>query len=295
MNRDSHPEAFLDMALSGTLPAAQRDELNQHLATCVACSAHVAAAERVKERLAGQPWDEQLDRKAVEGAMTVLFRPRFAGLRARRGLWLGFALTGLLLVGGAAGAVLWPSHRPAVVSVAPLELPGGAHVSTPALGPGELRLVAEHDLAPSDPIVQRSPRSQPSAAALFAQALALRGEGKFDAAIAAHLRLQRLYPTARETRLSFALAGRLLLEKGSAGQALAQFNQYLARPGDVGEEALVGRATALGRLGRSSAEAAAWREVLERYPGSIYAAHAKKRLVALSEKPASAADPAPGR
>jgi hypothetical protein len=77
----------------------------------------------------------------------------------------------------------------------------------------------------------------------------------------------------------------MLLDRGSSEQALAQFNQYLARPGDVGEEALVGRATALGRLGRSTAEAAAWREVIERHPESIYAAHAKKRLAALAEKP----------
>jgi TolA-binding protein len=133
--------------------------------------------------------------------------------------------------------------------------------------------------------LQRSPRAQPSPAALFAQALALRAEGKVDAAIAAHLRLQHLYPTARETGLSFALAGRLLLEKGASEQALAQFNQYLARPGDVAEEALVGRATALGQLGHSAAEAAAWRQVLERHPGSIYAARAKERLAALASKP----------
>jgi tetratricopeptide (TPR) repeat protein len=134
---------------------------------------------------------------------------------------------------------------------------------------------------------------QPSAAALFAQALALRSEGKVDAAIAVHLRLQRLYPAAREARVSFALAGRLLLERGSPEQALAEFNQYLARPGDVAEEALAGRATALGRLGRSSAEAEAWRDVLERHPGSVWATHAKKRLAALATKPRAAKDPGP--
>jgi tetratricopeptide (TPR) repeat protein len=138
--------------------------------------------------------------------------------------------------------------------------------------------------------LQRSTRAQPSAAALFAQALALRSEGKVDAAIAAHLRLQRIYPTARETRLSFALAGRLLLERGSPDQALAQFNQYLAQPGDVAEEALVGRATALGRLGRSAAEASAWREVLESHPGSIYANRAKQRLAALAARPKAATE-----
>jgi tetratricopeptide (TPR) repeat protein len=151
-------------------------------------------------------------------------------------------------------------------------------------------LVADPALPSSDSVLQRSTHAQPSAAALFAQALALRAEGKVGAAIATHLRLQHLYPTARETRLSFALAGRLLLERGSPEQALAQFNQYLAQPGDVTEEALVGRATALGHLGRSVAEAEAWREVIERHPGSIYANHAKRRLAALAARPQAATE-----
>lgn len=293
MNCDSHPEAVLDRALGGTTSSAEQQDLHQHLATCVACAAHVAAAEQVRQRLAEQPWDEQLDRKVVERAMTALYRPRFAGLRSGRGLWLGFALTGLLLVGGVAGAVLWPSHRPSVV---PYAMPSG-QTGSPVPAQAEPRHVAEPNPLPGEPApaAQHSPRAQPSAATLFAQAIALRGEGKIESAIAAHLRLQRLYPTARETRLSFALAGRLLLDKGSSEQALAQFNQYLARPGDVGEEALVGRATALGRLGRSAAEAVAWRAVLERHPESIYAAHAKKRLASLGEIPPSATEPVPSR
>jgi hypothetical protein len=292
MNSGSHPEAALDRALSGTLSVSERQALDQHLAVCVACAAQVATAERVRQRPAEQPWNEQLDRKAVERAMTVIFRPRFAGFMSRRGLWLGFALTGLLLVGGMAGAVLWLSSRSSTVSFSAPS--GGTGLAVPIPGQAEPpRLVAEPSSPPSGPAAQRSPRAQPSAAALFAQALALRGEGKVDAAIAAHLRLQRLYPSARETRLSFALAGRLLLEKGSPEPALAQFNQYLARPGDVGEEALVGRATALGRLGRSASEAAAWRDMLERHPESIYAARAKKRLAALAENPRSMPDPAP--
>jgi tetratricopeptide (TPR) repeat protein len=291
MNCNSHPEAVLDRALSGTLSAAERQDLNQHLATCVACAAHVAASERVPQRLAGQPWDDRLDRKAVERAMAALYRPQFAGFKYRRGFWMGFALTGVLLVGGVAGAVLWTSQRSPMV---PLPTPiGGMVAQIP--GEAEPPPVAEPDPVASEPAAQHSPRVQPSAAALFAQAIALRGEGKLEAAIAAHLRLQRLHPTARETRLSFALAGRLLLDRGSSEQALAQFNQYLARPGDVGEEALVGRATALGRLGRSGAEAAAWRAVLERHPQSIYAAHAKKRLAALGGNPLPATDPIPRR
>jgi tetratricopeptide (TPR) repeat protein len=288
MNPCFHPEEAMDLALDGSLPAAQRRELNLHLAACAACAAHMAAAERTRETLAEQPHDELLDRQAVERAMTGLFPPRFARLRYRRAFRLGFALAGLLLVGGMAGAALWRSHRPATFHLLLPQLSDQTRVSTPAQA--EPSLVADPAPAASDPVLQRSPRAQPSAAALFAQALALRSEGKVDAAIAAHLRLQRLYSTARETRLSFALAGRLLLERGSPEQALAQFNQYLAQPGDVAEEALVGRATALGHLGRSAAEAAAWREVIERHPGSIYATRAKERLAALGAKPKAATE-----
>jgi TolA-binding protein len=283
MNPCSHPEEDMDLALGGGLPAAQRRDLNLHLAACPACAAHVAAAQRTKEALAERPYDEQLNRRAVERAMTGLFPPRFARLRNRRAFQLGFALAGLLLVAGLAGAALWLSQRSSSVPL-PSPAPSDA-VRTVFSVPAQAEPSADPAPAASDSVLQRSPRAQPSAAALFAQALALRAEGKVDAAIAAHLRLQRLYPTARETGLSFALAGRLLLEKGASEQALAQFNQYLARPGDVAEEALVGRATALGRLGHSAAEAAAWRQVLERHPGSIYAARAKERLAALASKP----------
>ena len=281
------------MALEGTLPDEQRRDLDVHLSACAACAAHLAAAERTRQKLAPQPWDEHLDRQAVERAMNGLYQPRSTGFRHGRFFRFGLALAGLLVVAGVAGAALWRSHRLSSTPSRFAEPSSGARVVTPVpsqIGP---RLVAETDPLPSAPVSQRPPRLQPSAGALFAQALALRGEGKVDAAIVVHLRLQRLYPAARETRLSFALAGRLLLERGSSEQALAQFNQYLARPGDVAEEALVGRATALGNLGRASAEAAAWHEVLRHNPESIYATHAKKRLATLAEK--SSTVPGPNR
>jgi anti-sigma factor RsiW len=290
MNPCSHPEEVMDLALGGTLSAAQRRELNLHLAACAACAAHMAAAQRTRETLAARPTDEQLDRRAVERAMTGLFPPRFARLRNRRAFQFGFALAGLLLVVGLAGAAFWRSQRPTPVLLPSPEPSAAVRTVVSIPVQAEPSVVADPSPASNDPALQRSPRAQPSATALFAQALALRAEGKIDAAIAAHLRLQRLYPSARETHLSFALAGRLLLEKGASEQALAQFDQYLAQPGDVAEEALVGRATALGYLRRSAAEATAWRQVLERHPGSIYATRAKERLAALGAKPKAATE-----
>jgi TolA-binding protein len=255
--------------------------------------AQLAAGQKVRQTLAEQPWDEALDRQAVDKAMLTLFPPRPARLWHRRGVQIAFALSLLLSVVGVAGAALWRLHRSAFLLLPAPQPAARAVAATAPASPAESGFVAEPGPPADEPIQQRAPRAQPSAATLFAQAVALRSEGKVDAAIATHQRLQRLYPTARETRVSFALAGRLLLEKGSPDQALAQFEQYLSRPGDIAEEALVGRATALGHLGHSTAEAAAWREVLARHPGSVWATQAKNRLSALAEKPRAATDPTP--
>jgi len=127
MNPCPHPEEDMDLALGGGLPAAQRRDLNLHLAACPACAAHMAAAQRTKETLAERPYDEQLNRRAVERAMTGLFPPRFARLRYRQAFQLGFALAGLLLVAGLAGAALWWSQRPSSVALA---VPGAIRCNT---------------------------------------------------------------------------------------------------------------------------------------------------------------------
>ena len=51
----------------------------------------------------------------------------------------------------------------------------------------------------------------------------------------------------------------------------------------MGEEALAGRAAALEQLNRTADAIAAWKSLLERYPGSIYAARARARLAQLGE------------
>ena len=90
--------------------------------------------------------------------------------------------------------------------------------------------------------------------------------------------------------MSLALAGELLLERGHPGDALSQFDRHLsaARPageGEVGEEALAGRATALEQLHRTSEAIAAWKSLLARYPRSVYAGRARARLDQLTRQP----------
>jgi tetratricopeptide (TPR) repeat protein len=119
---------------------------------------------------------------------------------------------------------------------------------------------------------------RPSAASLFEQASALRDRNRIDEAIAVFRKLQQLFPSTRESRISFAVAGRMLLDRGRPAQALAQFDQHLAHRGEAPEVALAGRATALGQMGRVSAERETWQKVLDSYPGTVYASQAKERL-----------------
>jgi tetratricopeptide (TPR) repeat protein len=132
------------------------------------------------------------------------------------------------------------------------------------------------------PSARHSP--QLTAAALFARARELGHEGKVDAALAAHFRLQRLYPATDEAGLSFALAGRLLLDRHRPSEALVQFDRHLARGGAAEEEALAGRAASLEQLGRHREEETAWGLLLERHPGSVYADRARGRLRELSSR-----------
>ena len=105
-----------------------------------------------------------------------------------------------------------------------------------------------------------------------------------DGAIATYRRLQSTFPETAEAGLSYALAGQLLLKQGRPSDALAQFDRNLKSDGEVGEEALAGRATALEQLHRTADAVAAWKKFLARYPGSVYAERARARLAELNER-----------
>jgi TolA-binding protein len=124
-----------------------------------------------------------------------------------------------------------------------------------------------------------------TAATLFARANAARRRGDRDEALRLYRRLQERFPASDEARLSHATMGKLVLE-GEPDAALAEFDRYLgaAKGGALGEEALVGRAVALGRLGRHAEEKAAWQELLARHPRSVHAARARARIAELAAK-----------
>jgi tetratricopeptide (TPR) repeat protein len=292
---DAHPEEALDHAIAGVLYAREQQDLARHLKACRACGAHLALARSRDETFEPRPWDPQLNRRAVERALASVERGRWstpiALLLRRRG---GLVAAGLLFgLGSGASAAWWHMQRssdvdhaspPRVVAKAITPAPSSrrklavaAPVEPPPVVPAE------------DPGARSVPRraapTQPSAAWLFLEASGLRDRNRPDQAIAVFRRMQRLYPKARETRISFALAGRMLLDRGRPVQALAQFDRHLEQSGEASEEALAGRATALGRMGCAAAERETWQRLLVAYPRSVYAAQAEERLRQLGDAP----------
>ena len=286
MNLDVHPEAALDRALAGELSEAEKRVLERHLAACSVCEAHLALARSRQEIRTPQPWGRHLNSLAVDYALDHFGRSRWSTLffLPGRRRWL-LTTAGLLMMaaGGVASAAWWHARGPAgepslaqlTVAPPPARTPAPLR---PTVAWSESPTPPQANLADESPGPARTPRVRPSASSLFEQASALRDRNRVDEAMAVFRRLQQLFPSTREGRLSFAVAGRMLLERGRPAQALAQFDQHLANGGEAPEVALAGRATALGQMGRPSAERETWQRLIESYPGTVYAKQAKERL-----------------
>ena len=160
----------------------------------------------------------------------------------------------------------------------------GAPSRTVEAAPAEAPAPVEAPPAQAAPSARAPARPAITAAALFERGEKLRREGRADAAIAAYRRLQTAFPETPEARLSSAFAGQLLLKQRRPDEALAQFDRHLKAGGEVGEEALAGRATALEDLHRAADAIAAWKALLARYPGSVYAGRARARLDELERR-----------
>jgi len=135
------------------------------------------------------------------------------------------------------------------------------------------------------PAAKDPPAKEPtSAAKLFGEANQARRAGDIGRASGLYHLLQDQFPGSPEADLSRVTLSLLLLDSGDAQGALSGFERYLAGASrGLEAEALVGRARALGRLGRRDQEAVAWREVQRKYPGSIYGRQASERLAALGQ------------
>lgn len=148
-------------------------------------------------------------------------------------------------------------------------------------GPTKVTPVA----APEAQAVPEAPvKEQPSAAKLFGEANLARRSGDIGRASGLYHLLQDRYAGSPEAELSRVTLALLQLDSGDARAALAGFERYLAGSSrGLEAEALVGRARALGRVGRRSLEVEAWQEVQRKYPRSIYGRQATERLSALGQ------------
>jgi hypothetical protein len=159
-----------------------------------------------------------------------------------------------------------PQEAPATEVAAPLvdqPLPSSAPPPSPAH--------PDHTIASSG-------STSSTVAELFAQANEARRAGDFSKAAALYARLESRFPDAPEASLARVSLGRVELDQLSEpAKALAQFDAYLAAGGPLEEEAMVGRAQALGRMSRGPEERAAWAALLTAYPRSVWAHTARER------------------
>jgi TolA-binding protein len=227
---------------------------------------------------------------------------------------LGVSLAGSALVAHFRGRTpVVPENLPAQPPAAPLVGRRGERVAEEAPAAASAPMVERPDVpaaATSAPAVRRhrvhqdegaptpaseaAPNPAPTpavasaplgadAASLFANAESARRRGFVAEAERLFRELSARFPGSREEIASRALFGQLLLDDlRKPQQALPLFDRYLAdQPtGALAEEAAVGRAQALERLGRVPDAHAAWRDFLDRHPDSVHAELARRRLAA---------------
>lgn len=285
---DSHPDDLLDLARHGDLDDEQARRLDDHVRECPTCRLELELAKDFDVLLGP---DEDADARALESANRAIAKLDIdvTVYRTRRSWWIRAAwLSAAVLAAGAAAAGIWQSmgsgggesRAPVVVaaaSVAEAPPPTPPRNVETTVSVEDLEVVA--DTVPSGSSVSMKEPGAPTAAELFSSATRAHREGRNPEAVRLFQELQRRYPSSREARASHATLGRLLLDGADPNAALKQFDEYLANPGGaVGEEALVGRARALESLGRRDEERAVWRDLLQRYPNSVHAGRAKRRL-----------------
>lgn len=127
----------------------------------------------------------------------------------------------------------------------------------------------------------------PTVGQLLHHAARYRAARDWRAVIKVYLQLIRIHPTSSEAATSLVLIGQVQLRHlGQPASALRYFDAYLARhrTGGLAQEAAWGRIESLRRLGRRQAEIQACRALLQRHPGSVYAARVRAWLKALERR-----------
>jgi TolA-binding protein len=239
--------------------------------------------------------DDELVSRVADAAMKISRAPKRAAFYRRR-LLLGLAAA-LTLAGSAAAWRRASSRRTTAAQAAASAYASMAATNAPALAPlassssvqGGIRAplsdsVTAHSAAP-DPAhaAELLPHAGSDAAGLFREATAARHAADFGRARGLYLRLESEFPVSSEAQLAHVSLGKMLLSMGRASEAEQQFAVYLRTGGALTEEALVGRAQSLARLGRGDDERRVWETLVREYPSSVYAAQARDRLASLAE------------
>lgn len=304
---DLHPEDLIERDEQGRLTASERVRLEAHVRHCVAC--RVERMARVDFQDEAEPLPEGAE---VMRVIARLLPPNAARKRARSVLTSGFgrALLGAavaLVTGLGIAAVRSPNiwsraRRTASAMVAAPSSRGAAPATEGVGGVDPAPRMSGADLAvnpnrsegdslrPRDfgstPAVSVSAPAadRPSASALFERAAAARHAGDHSRAADLYRSLIQAFPGSPEAHTALALLGRMLLDEGDDDSAVAQFDRYLQSKGVLEQDALVGRALALERLGRTADASRAWLAILRSYPNSAHADRARTHLATLAQR-----------
>jgi TolA-binding protein len=294
---DLHPEDLLERASRGTANAAELARLTQHLAECAVCRVERGLMAQAA-RDAAPLRDEELVVARLKRDVTARAATPNGRRAKRKGALVVIALAAgsVASVAAAATFVLVRSGEPQTLVKAPEPMPppvepmrGSAPVKTDASsGVADEAKLDEPTDESGEPEVARpaAPAAvEPaSASELFSRANQARRDGKVTEAVRLYRALQERFSGSSEELVSRVTLGRLLLDRlGDSRGALVQFNSYLASPGGgvLREEAMVGRALCLGRMGRAAEERAAWQALLDGFPKSTQRKRAQARLVEL--------------
>jgi TolA-binding protein len=306
---DLHPENLLDKEIQGALDATERERLEAHLAQCATCRlerrlradfALELSRESVPPRIAGLV--ESLAKAPAPATRTATVETLASSRGTRRRVVFLVAAATLTLVASAFAST--EAGRRTILT----RLFGGAeatspYVEAPAATPSHASPTAVRSAAPlTDPVPAREALPQPTSSSaapvvppavaspsaptppetplsLFNAEAQARRRGDGARVLELHALLVARYPQSREAQVSRMMVARLMLDRGDAAGAVAGFDAYLrAGSGDLREDALAGRATALDRLGRTDEARHAWMALLDEYPASAYATHARARV-----------------
>lgn len=300
-----HPEHLLDKHGRGTLTDAERATLDAHVAKCASCRVELQLRADFADEMANDAVRDSGFVRLVEvAAKTEVQNPvpapapeRIAARRrSRLGVWL-FAAAAMLVVAGAAaseaGRRVWVPifvHDATPVAPTPTDVVERKTDAVRAAPPPKAPPVETAPVDTAPPVETAPPPSalvappKPTPSALLDAESDARRRGDYERVLALHAELIASHPASHEAQTSRVTVARMLLDRGDLTGALAGFDAYLANgSGELGEDAMAGRATALDRLGRKDDARAAWKALVERYPDSTYAEHARTRMEALGE------------